>query len=62
MEIPQRLQKYIQYIVNVGTAASTENFIEDFEPVGKVILDELKNNDFITINNGYITLNPLVKL
>lgn len=41
MEIPKRLEKYIQYIKNTGGNVTAEIFIEDWFPVGEMVLREL---------------------
>ncbi len=56
-------QKYLEYISNAGKGATVENFIDDWKPSGEKVLNQLKSNNLITIDdNNRIHLTDIGKV
>ena len=49
----------LRYVRNSGGHATKDHFIEDYEPIGELLWDELVFADTVGINNsGKIFLSP----
>lgn len=56
-------QKYLEYISNAGEGATVEKFIEHWKPIGEKILQELKSNNLIVVDdNNKIKLSDIGKV
>ena len=44
-----RFKQYIQYIQNAGSAATPDNFIDDWEPIGFMVLNDMKQDGLINL-------------
>jgi hypothetical protein len=56
-------QKYLEYITNAGEGATVENFVTDWDPVGNKVLNQLKSNNLVTIDdNNIIHLTDIGKV
>ena len=50
----------LRYVKNTGGGATKEHFIDDHEPIGDLMWDELYGNGWVTCNeNGNIILTHL---
>ena len=48
--------KALQYVTNTGGEVKVTWFLDDFEPIGGNLIDELLEKKWITINDDVITL------
>ena len=53
------MKKYLRYIKNTNGHATKAAFIEDWEPIGNMVWNDLLNADLATLNmTGYVVLTP----
>ena len=43
----ERFKQFLEYIENTGGNAKKEHFIEDWEPIGGRVLEELADDDLV---------------
>ena len=56
-------QQYLKYILDAGEGATVIGFIEEWHPVGNKILNEMKSNNLITVDeNDRIHLTDIGKV
>jgi hypothetical protein len=54
-----RYREYAKYMKNTcgeGCSVKVEHFIEDWEPIGKEVLDCMEEDGVVTIKDGVATL------
>lgn len=51
------MRQALEYVRNANGGASRENFVEDFEPVGDQLWDELVSRDLVEERAGRIFLS-----
>ena len=44
--------QFLQYVANTNGGATKENFIEDWEPIGELVWDELWGAELIEFNEN----------
>ncbi len=54
--------QHLQYVTNTNGSATVENFIEDFEPIGRIVWRELKDAKLVKVVYGKIKLTAAGEL
>lgn len=52
-------KQYLQYVHNTNGGASVANFVEDYEPIGGMVWNELVSRGLAEERDGRIHLTPL---
>lgn len=49
-------EQALRWVVNAGIGRTPENFIEDFEPIGAMLLQDLQTSGRVHIDDGLMCL------
>lgn len=53
-----QIKQVLRWIENAQDGATVPNLIDDFEPVGEVVLQIIDNFGYVELNDGLLTLTP----